>query len=354
MATGSDHCGTAAAGSVCRAPRAADRPGGDPRRRSHRHDPAARAHRRPVQRCPGPDVDDRVRRRCMVQATPFLVFGVMLSAVIAVFVPASFFARALPRRSSLAVPAASVAGVVLPGCECGSVPIAGALVRRGVTPAAALAFLLSAPAINPIVLASTAVAFPGQPGMVLARCGGEHRDRLRDGLAVAAAGEDRVDPAAGPAHDRTPRRKLAGVLGVLPPRHRCTRAASWSSGPWRRPRSTSSSRGRGCEPWPDQPVLSVLALAAARGPAVHLLRGRRVRRRLADAVLAHRPARVPGGRADDRPEAVRDAGRVSSAAASRIRVRPGDLAVAVLVRDHLLGLDLQPGREVGLSRRRRL
>jgi uncharacterized membrane protein YraQ (UPF0718 family) len=105
----------------------------------------------------------------MVQATPFLVFGVALSAVIAVFVPQSFFTRALPRRPSLAVPVASAAGVVLPGCECGSVPIAGALVRRGVTPAAALAFLLSAPAINPVVLASTAVAFPGQPGMVVAR-----------------------------------------------------------------------------------------------------------------------------------------------------------------------------------------
>jgi uncharacterized membrane protein YraQ (UPF0718 family) len=105
----------------------------------------------------------------LVQATPFLVFGVILSAIIAVFVPASFFTRALPRLKVLAVPAASAAGVILPGCECGAVPIAGALVRRGVTPAAALAFLLSAPAINPIVLASTAVAFPGQPGMVAAR-----------------------------------------------------------------------------------------------------------------------------------------------------------------------------------------
>jgi uncharacterized membrane protein YraQ (UPF0718 family) len=62
-----------------------------------------------------------------------------------------------------------MAGVVLPGCECGSVPIAGGLVRRGVTPAAAFAFLLSAPAINPVVLVSTAVAFPGKPEMVLAR-----------------------------------------------------------------------------------------------------------------------------------------------------------------------------------------
>jgi uncharacterized membrane protein YraQ (UPF0718 family) len=38
-----------------------------------------------------------------------------------------------------------------------------------VTPAAALAFLLASPAINPIVLVSTAVAFPGQPRMVVAR-----------------------------------------------------------------------------------------------------------------------------------------------------------------------------------------
>jgi uncharacterized membrane protein YraQ (UPF0718 family) len=49
------------------------------------------------------------------------------------------------------------------------VPIASALVRRGVTPAAALAFLLSAPAINPVVLVATSVAFPGRPSMVLAR-----------------------------------------------------------------------------------------------------------------------------------------------------------------------------------------
>ena len=41
--------------------------------------------------------------------------------------------------------------------------------NRGVTPAAAIAFLLSAPAINPVVLASTAVAFPGQPKVVVAR-----------------------------------------------------------------------------------------------------------------------------------------------------------------------------------------
>lgn len=39
----------------------------------------------------------------------------------------------------------------------------------GVAPAAALAFLLSAPAINPVVLVATSIAFPNQPKMVLAR-----------------------------------------------------------------------------------------------------------------------------------------------------------------------------------------
>ncbi|MCZ2829205.1 permease [Modestobacter sp. VKM Ac-2986] len=104
-----------------------------------------------------------------LQAFPFLVLGVALSAAISTLMPPSFFARVLPRRPAVAVPVAGLAGVVLPGCECASVPVAGSLVRRGVAPAAALAFLLAAPAVNPVVLVATAVAFPGQPAMVAAR-----------------------------------------------------------------------------------------------------------------------------------------------------------------------------------------
>lgn len=104
-----------------------------------------------------------------VQALPFLLLGTVLSGAINAFVPADLFTRILPRRPALAVPVAGVAGVVLPGCECASVPVANSLIRRGVTPSAAFAFLLSAPAINPIVLTATAVAFPGNPAMVAAR-----------------------------------------------------------------------------------------------------------------------------------------------------------------------------------------
>lgn len=104
-----------------------------------------------------------------VQALPFLVLGVALSAALTAFVPPSWFSRALPSRPSLAVPVAGLAGAVLPGCECASVPVAGSLVRRGVAIPAALTFLLAAPAINPVVVVATVVAFPGQPEVAGAR-----------------------------------------------------------------------------------------------------------------------------------------------------------------------------------------
>src|SRR6476661_6936309 len=104
-----------------------------------------------------------------VQATPFLVLGVVVSGAIAAFVPARVFSRIMPRNAALAVPVASVCGAALPGCECGSVPISNRLIERGVRPSASLAFLLSAPAINPVVLIATAVAFTSEPNMVWAR-----------------------------------------------------------------------------------------------------------------------------------------------------------------------------------------
>ena len=88
-----------------------------------------------------------------LQALPFLALGVALSAAVAVLVPPEVLSRWLPKSPAAAVPVAGLSGMALPGCECASVPIAGALVSRGIQPAVALTFLLAAPAINPIVLA---------------------------------------------------------------------------------------------------------------------------------------------------------------------------------------------------------
>jgi uncharacterized membrane protein YraQ (UPF0718 family) len=105
-----------------------------------------------------------------VQALPFLVLGVLLSGLIAAFVSAEMLDRWLPSRPSLAIAVAGAGGAALPGCECASVPMARRLFGPGGRGAAALTFMLSAPAINPVVVVATAVAFPGQPAMVVARC----------------------------------------------------------------------------------------------------------------------------------------------------------------------------------------
>ncbi len=138
-----------------------------------------------------------------IQAMPFLVLGVIVSGAIAAFVPAEWFARVLPGNPALAVPVAGLAGVALPGCECGSVPIAGNLIARGVQPAAALTFLLAAPAINPVVLVSTAVAFPGQPRVVVVRFLASLLTAVAVGLLWSRLGKEAWV-------DRARRRHLAG------------------------------------------------------------------------------------------------------------------------------------------------
>lgn len=144
-----------------------------------------------------------------IQAMPFLVLGVAVSGAIAAFVPPGAIARLMPRRSALAVPAAACAGAALPGCECGSVPIAARLVAAGVTPAAALAFLLSAPAINPIVLTATAVAFPAHPEMVLARLVASLVASVGVGLLWLALGrDDLLNPVRRWESPRGPRLRM--------------------------------------------------------------------------------------------------------------------------------------------------
>jgi uncharacterized membrane protein YraQ (UPF0718 family) len=123
-----------------------------------------------------------------VQALPFLVLGVLVSGAIAAFVSADMLRKVLPRRTALAVPAAGLAGVALPNCECAAVPVARRLIQQEVPPAVAVTFLLAAPAVNPVVLVATAVAFPGQPAMVLARFAGSMATAIVMGLLWSRIG----------------------------------------------------------------------------------------------------------------------------------------------------------------------
>jgi uncharacterized protein len=124
-----------------------------------------------------------------IQALPFLGLGVVVSGLLAVFVSPQRLARWLPRRTGLAIAAAGIGAAALPGCECGSVPVARRLFGDGATGAAALTFMLAAPAVNPVVLIATAVAFPGQPRMVLARCAASLLTAVVMGAAWARWGQ---------------------------------------------------------------------------------------------------------------------------------------------------------------------
>jgi uncharacterized protein len=95
----------------------------------------------------------------VVQAMPFVLMGALASAAIEVFVPVNALERVAGLPRPLRLPAAALAGVALPICECGSVPVARRLAARGLTPSAAITFMLAAPVLNPVVIASTFVAY---------------------------------------------------------------------------------------------------------------------------------------------------------------------------------------------------
>ena len=104
-----------------------------------------------------------------LQAVPFLLLGTIISSTLTAFLKPQTLARFLPRRTALAVAVAGLAGIALPACECASVPTTRSLVRAGVPTAAALTFMVASPAINPVVITATAIAYTVNPRMAVAR-----------------------------------------------------------------------------------------------------------------------------------------------------------------------------------------
>ncbi|NJL05888.1 MAG: permease [Chloroflexaceae bacterium] len=105
-----------------------------------------------------------------VEALPFLLAGVLMSAVIALFITEEQINRFSPRNPVLAAVSGALLGLVFPVCECGSIPAARRLLTKGVALPTGIAFVLAAPVINPIVIVSTYVAF-GSWEMVVWRVG---------------------------------------------------------------------------------------------------------------------------------------------------------------------------------------
>ena len=98
----------------------------------------------------------------VLEGVPFLLLGAIISGLVDVLLPAGVIKDALPRSKTQGVFAAMGAGIIFPLCECGAMPIVQRLIRKGVPPAVAATYMLAAPALNPLAMFGTFLAFRNQ------------------------------------------------------------------------------------------------------------------------------------------------------------------------------------------------
>ncbi|CAH2713616.1 Putative two-component membrane permease complex subunit SMU_747c [Neobacillus rhizosphaerae] len=121
----------------------------------------------------------------LIEALPFVTLGVLISGIIQIFVTEEMIAKIMPKNPILAVIFASFLGILFPSCECGIVPIVSRLVSKGVPISAGIAFMLTAPIINPVVLFATYIAFGSDWKMPLYRALGAIVVALAVGILIA-------------------------------------------------------------------------------------------------------------------------------------------------------------------------
>ncbi len=94
-----------------------------------------------------------------IEAVPFLLLGSLTSGMIESFVKSDDIVRFMPRNRLGAALGGAFLGLAFPVCECGVVPVTRRLFNKGMPLPMGVAFLLAAPFMNPIVFASTFIAF---------------------------------------------------------------------------------------------------------------------------------------------------------------------------------------------------
>ncbi|NJL92619.1 MAG: permease [Anaerolineae bacterium] len=102
-----------------------------------------------------------------IEAVPFLLLGTLASGLIEVFIRKEDIVRLMPRNPVLATAMGGGMGFIFPVCECGVVPVTRRLFNKGLPLSVGITFLLSAPVMNPVVVASTYAAFGWGPVLVL-------------------------------------------------------------------------------------------------------------------------------------------------------------------------------------------
>lgn len=107
----------------------------------------------------------------VLEAFPFLLLGVFVSALIQSFVSEETIRRFTPKKGYTALFPAAVMAALFPVCECAIIPVVRRLIKKGMPLHIGVVFLVGAPILNPIVFLSTYYAFRTDLTVVFARMG---------------------------------------------------------------------------------------------------------------------------------------------------------------------------------------
>lgn len=105
----------------------------------------------------------------LVTALPWLLFGVVVSSGLLVFLPPQKLANLLPRHRLVGSVLGSCIGLILPVCQYGNIPVARRLILQGVPLSIVFSFLIAAPTINPVTIWLTHKALPNYSNLLLYR-----------------------------------------------------------------------------------------------------------------------------------------------------------------------------------------
>lgn len=105
----------------------------------------------------------------VLEALPFVLLGVLVSALLQMFVSEQTIRKWVPKNPVLGVLFACALGIVFPLCECGMIPVIRRLILKGMPVYTAVVFILAGPIINPVVYASTFMAFRTRPEIAYSR-----------------------------------------------------------------------------------------------------------------------------------------------------------------------------------------
>lgn len=158
----------------------------------------------------------------VLEAFPFILIGSFISALIQIYIPDEWVYKVFKGKRIVSSFLASLLGLFFPICDCGTIPLALGFLSKGIPLNAVIAFMLSAPIMNPISILSTYYAFQSNIKVVILRialgiliaviCSLILGRQDEDKIVNKFAGNCNCDLCNGTYKNASPIKKLNGVL----------------------------------------------------------------------------------------------------------------------------------------------